>query len=139
MAPLPFKDPVRIRKFPQAARIGRNRLMIYHLAKQAAWDLAKNVGVYTGLPEDRADGYLHLSTATQIQESARKHRAGEPDLVLLFIDDEDLNDDILVWEESRGGKLFPHLYAALPVSAVRDAIPLPLGQDGEHVFPQLID
>jgi uncharacterized protein (DUF952 family) len=43
---------------------------------------------------------------------------------------------VLKWEISRGGDLFPHLYGALPLAAVLWARPLPLGGDGEHVFPE---
>lgn len=110
------------------------RGMIYHLAKQNEWNKAQSAGVYRGSDADRADGFLHFSTASQIAESARRHRAGEADLVLLMVEDSGLGD-ILVWETSRGGKLFPHLYGDLPLAAVTAATPLPLGPDGEHVFP----
>jgi uncharacterized protein (DUF952 family) len=44
----------------------------------------------------------------------------------------------LRWEPAAGGSrsgLFPHLYAPLPVPAVRRAVPVPLGADGLHAFP----
>jgi uncharacterized protein (DUF952 family) len=44
----------------------------------------------------------------------------------------------LKWEPSRGGALFPHLYDALAIGAVRTVIPLPLGDDGMHVFPESV-
>ena len=110
--------------------------MIYHLAKHDAWTVAQSTGVYTGNPADRADGFLHLSTASQIEESARRHRAGETDLVLLHVDEAQL-DARLVWEESRGGKLFPHVYGDIPLSAVKQATPLSLNADGIHQFPEL--
>ena len=43
----------------------------------------------------------------------------------------------LKYEPSRGGALFPHLYAPLPLAAVKWAKPLPLGADGRHVFPAM--
>ena len=46
--------------------------------------------------------------------------------------------DALRYEPSRGGDLFPHLYAPLPLSAVLWVKPLPLGADGGHVFPDLV-
>ncbi|MDW3205738.1 MAG: DUF952 domain-containing protein [Alphaproteobacteria bacterium] len=112
--------------------------MIYHLAKQQAWQAAQQSGIYRGLDADRGDGFLHFSTASQIVESARKHRAGEPDLVLLGVDEAPLGDD-LVWEESRGGALFPHVYGTVPIEAVRLAAALPVDQNGLHVFPELPD
>ena len=110
--------------------------MIYHLAKSDAWEAARISGIYTGREDDRADGFLHFSTAAQIVESARRHRAGEADLVLLHVDEERLGD-ALVWEPSRGGALFPHLYGELPLGCVEAATPLPLGPDGVHIFPDL--
>lgn len=110
--------------------------MIYHLARRAAFEAAQKTGVYTGRDEDRADGFLHLSTATQIVASAEKHQAGVPDLILLAVDETRLSD-ALKWEVSRGGALFPHLYGDLPMNAVVSATPLPLDQNGRHVFPVL--
>ena len=40
-------------------------------------------------------------------------------------------------EVSRGGALFPHLYAPLDLSAVLWVKPLPLGPSGTHEFPPL--
>ena len=109
--------------------------MIYHLARKAEWESSMEAGVYHGTAEDHADGFLHFSTAEQVAESARKHRAGERDLILLFVD-EDALDDKLVWEPSRGGQLFPHLYASLQVAAVVKTADLPLDESGIHIFPE---
>src|SRR3546814_10761057 len=110
--------------------------LIYHLARKPAWEDAARAGIYAGEIADRADGFLHFSTAQQVVESAARHRAGEADLVLLAVDPTALGD-ALRWEASRGGKLFPHLYGELPVAAVVWSRPLPLGPDGRHVFPPL--
>ena len=56
--------------------------------------------------------------------------------MLVAVDAGQLRDG-LKWESSRGGDLFPHLYAPLPVNAAIWIEPLPLGADGEHVFPDL--
>jgi uncharacterized protein (DUF952 family) len=109
--------------------------VIYHLAKAEGWVAAMTAGQYHGLADDRADGFLHFSTAEQIVESARRHRAGEPDLMLLSVDPEKLLPGTLKWETSRGGKQFPHIYGAVPVAAVLSVDPLPLGPDGTHIFP----
>ncbi|WP_313440256.1 DUF952 domain-containing protein, partial [Novosphingobium sp.] len=34
-------------------------------------------GVFTGAPIDLADGYIHMSTADQAQETLDKHFAGQ--------------------------------------------------------------
>jgi uncharacterized protein (DUF952 family) len=109
---------------------------IYKICPQALWRDAQAAGVFAGAPVDARDGYIHFSTATQLAETAHKHFGGQDDLVLLAIDPAQLGDN-LKWEPSRGGALFPHLYAALPLAAVLWAKPLPLGLDGRHIFPPL--
>ena len=111
---------------------------IYHLCRQADWQQAMARGVYEGSEQDRADGFMHFSTAEQIEDSAAKHRAGEADLLLLAVDVKSLGES-LRWEAASSGEVFPHLYAGLPVSAVLDAHPLPLGPGGQHEFPLLTD
>ena len=41
----------------------------------------------------------------------------------------------LRWEPSRGGDLFPHLYAELPISAVKSVTPIALAEDGTPIVP----
>lgn len=74
-------------------------------------------GSFAGAPVDLADGYIHLSTETQLAETVRKHFAGQDDLWIAAVDLIPLHDQ-LRWEPSRGGALFPHLYAELPLTAV---------------------
>ncbi|MBU2379477.1 MAG: DUF952 domain-containing protein [Alphaproteobacteria bacterium] len=94
----------------------------YKIIDAAEWRQAVAEGAYAGSAVDRADGYIHLSTAGQLDETARKHYAGRDDLMLLSVDLTALGDTV-VWEPSRGGALFPHIYGDLPVKAVRDASP----------------
>lgn len=110
--------------------------LIYHMCRRREWEAAQAAGRYDGSSQDAADGFMHFSTAAQIVESAAKHRAGQDGLVLLAVDAEKLGD-ALKWEASRGGALFPHLYASLPVEAVVRADELPLDPDGRHMFPAL--
>ena len=109
---------------------------IYHMCRRRKWRNAEAFGTYGGSSQDRADGFMHFSTADQIKESAARHRAGQDDLVLLEVDAGVLGND-LKWEPSRGGALFPHLYGILPLAAVIAIHELPLGPDGLHVFPDL--
>ena len=73
-------------------------------------------GVFAGAPVDIADGYVHLSTAAQVTETVDRHFAGQDNLHLVAVDLEALGDAVK-WEPSRGGQLFPHLYAQLPLDA----------------------
>jgi len=96
--------------------------LAYKIIDATEWDAAQAAGAYAGSAVDLADGYIHMSTADQLSETATKHYAGRTGLVLLTVDLEALGTD-LVWEPSRGGAMFPHLYAGLPVSAVIQAAP----------------
>lgn len=109
--------------------------IIYKIATRELWREAEEKGVFDGAPIDHADGYIHFSTAEQAQETAAKHFRGQDDLLLIAIDADQLGEK-LVYEPSRGGQLFPHLYAPLPLSAVRWVKPLPMNEDGSHTFPE---
>ena len=112
--------------------------MIYKICAAEAWRLAEQQGKFLGASIDLADGYIHFSAAEQVRETAEKHFSGQTDLVLVQVDDKLLREK-LKWEASRGGQLFPHLYDALPMSAVVRVDPLPWGdQDGCHVFPEYL-
>ncbi|MBV9150861.1 MAG: DUF952 domain-containing protein [Alphaproteobacteria bacterium] len=110
--------------------------MIYHMCPAETWQAAERAGTYRGTADDLRDGFIHFSTAEQIAESARRHRAGQVGLVLIAVESARLGHR-LKWEKSRGGYLFPHLYGALHPSEVASVGPLPLGPDGEHMFPPL--
>ncbi len=109
---------------------------IYRLLSQRAWHDAQLTGSFAGTAHDLRDGFIHFSTAEQAAETAARHYAGQADLLLLGVKVAALGD-ALRWEPSRGGALFPHLYASLPTSAVTLVEPLPLGADRRHVFPPL--
>jgi uncharacterized protein (DUF952 family) len=110
--------------------------IIYKICDQALWREAQRQGEFRGAGVDARDGYIHFSTAAQLAETAAKHFAGVADLILIAVDTEAL-DGRLKWEVSRGGELFPHLYAPLPLVAVRWARLLPDEVDGGRPFPEL--
>lgn len=115
--------------------------LVFKICSHTAWREAEAAGHYAGAPVDVADGYIHLSTAAQAGETAAKHFAGQSDLVLIAADTDLLArtaGGALKWEPSRGGDLFPHLYADLPVAAVSWVRPLSVGEDGVHIFPDLV-
>ena len=107
--------------------------MIYKIVSRDLWHEAEAVGVFVGAPIDTTDGYIHFSTADQARDTAAKHFAGQDDLLLVCVDPEILGP-ALVWEPSRGGALFPHLYASLRIAEIAWARPLSLGADGAHDF-----
>jgi uncharacterized protein (DUF952 family) len=110
--------------------------LIFKICDSALWRKAELAGSFRGAPIDASDGFIHFSTVAQVVETAARHFARVDNLVLVAVDAPALGG-ALRWEPSRGGDLFPHLYAALPLAAVVWVKPLPLGADGRHVFPEL--
>jgi uncharacterized protein (DUF952 family) len=109
---------------------------IYKIVPALLWQEARRRGQFAGAPVDLADGFIHFSTRDQVAETAARHFEGQTDLLLVAVDAAALGDE-LVYEPSRGGALFPHLYAPLMLDAVLWEKPLPLGAEGNHVFPEL--
>lgn len=111
---------------------------IYKILRRDEWTAAKAAGVLDGSGIDHRDGYIHFSTAAQAQETARRHFKGAADLVVLEVDAAALGD-ALVWEPSRGGALFPHLYGKLPVEHVIAVHEAPLDEAGVPALAFLQD
>jgi len=110
--------------------------LIYKICPARAWKEAEDEGEFRGSEADRRDGFIHLSAAHQVRETARRHFAGQDGLVLVAFSAEDLGQS-LKWEASRGGDLFPHVYGVLPVARAKWVEPLPQGGAG-HVFPEIV-
>jgi uncharacterized protein (DUF952 family) len=111
--------------------------IIYKICPEALWRDAEREGVFRGAPVDISDGFIHFSTASQLQETARKHFAGQDGLLLIAVNSDSLGP-ALAWEPSRGrSELFPHLYGELPLTAVERVVALPLGENGLHLVPDL--
>jgi len=110
--------------------------LIYKICPAPLWRQAEERGFFAGAPVDREDGFIHFSTATQVKETAAKHFKRRSELLLIAVEEEQLGE-ALKYEVSRGGDLFPHLYGPLPVAAVSRVEPLPLGPDGQHIFPAI--
>lgn len=108
-------------------------MIIYKILTDDQWRNLEQLGEIPGAPVDIADGFVHFSTADQVAETLSKHFAGLSGLWLLTYDTVAM--DALKWEPSRGGALFPHLYAPLSTEGLIDAISLQPGPDG-HVLPE---
>jgi uncharacterized protein (DUF952 family) len=109
---------------------------IYKICRQAEWREAEANGIFRGSAVDERDGFIHFSTARQVAGTAVKHFKGAVDLVLVAVDANALGS-ALKWQPSRDGDLFPHLYAALPLTAVRWTRPLADEIDGRRILPEL--
>ncbi|MCS6761725.1 MAG: DUF952 domain-containing protein [Candidatus Devosia symbiotica] len=111
---------------------------IYKIAIETAFAPARGAPSFAGMLVDAMDGYLHFSSAAQLAKTLRLHFAGQSDLVLLAVRSADLGD-ALIWEASRGGALFLHLYdGPLPSSAIAWEAPLSVAADGSCVLPEAV-
>jgi uncharacterized protein (DUF952 family) len=104
-------------------------MLVYKILRSTEWTELETSGATLGAPVDRADGFVHFSTAEQLSETLRRHFGEEKALFLLAIDSTLLETD-LRWERSRGGALFPHLFRPLELSDVLWCRPLEDGADG---------
>tara|TARA_B100000530_G_scaffold109261_2_gene67973 strand:+ start:7898 stop:8230 length:333 start_codon:yes stop_codon:yes gene_type:complete len=95
---------------------------IYKICSVEEWRLAQHHGIFTGSKADVEDGYIHFSSIDLLESTVAKHFANQEG-VILEIDPSDLPG--IVWEEARGGHLFPHLYSSFDVSIVCDVYQLP--------------
>ena len=109
-------------------------MTIYKICPAQDWAQAVEQRSYTGSPLDRKDGFIHFSGGSQVAGTLAKYYAEANDLVLVAVDAAELGE-ALRFEPSRDGALFPHLYAALPLDAVRWVKPLTRGADGVFVLP----
>ena len=109
---------------------------IYKVCLASAWREAERQGAYRGSDDDRRDGFIHFSTASQLAGTVAKHFAGQTGLFLIAVDTEVLGE-ALRWEPSRGGELFPHLYGELDTGAVIEIRDLRARSDGSHDIPEL--
>jgi uncharacterized protein (DUF952 family) len=109
---------------------------VYKICQSASWRGAEQTGIFHGSDADARDGFIHFSTAAQLAGTAEKYFAGQNDLLLVAVDADALGS-ALKWELSRGGDLFPHLYAALSLEAVLWTQPLADEVDGRRAVPEL--
>ena len=108
--------------------------IVYKVLSASELQQMQRDGVFNGSPADIADGYIHLSCASQVAATLDKHFSGVDGLVLAAVDLSRLGDTVR-WEPSRGGQLFPHIYGLLPVGAVISVAPLERTPDGAVKLP----
>ncbi len=98
--------------------------MLFHVAEHDHWVEAEAAGRYAP-PSLEREGFVHLSTASQIHRTIRTRFAGRWGLILLTIDEEKLGSE-LRWE-GEPGQLFPHVYGPIDLEAITEAKELTVG------------
>ena len=115
----------------------RNPDFVYKIVSREVFDAARRAGEFPRMPIDLQDGYIHLSTATQLAETLKLHFAGQSDLTIFGVRCADLGAG-LRWEPSRGGVLFPHHYGDPGASAIGQTATVSVSQDGGVVLPDWV-
>ncbi|MCS6871061.1 MAG: DUF952 domain-containing protein [Anaerolineae bacterium] len=114
---------------------------IYHITTQDAWQQAQREGVYRAQSLE-TQGFIHFARADQVWAVANAFYRGVLNLLLLKVDAKALGDalryeppDPTLPRQVEAAELFPHLYSALPLSAVLSVQPLIPSADGSFAPP----
>lgn len=93
--------------------------IIYHLAFRSDWETAVIEGEYRA-PSLAEEGFIHASgDEAQMLGVAARLFAGRTDLLALDVDSRRLPESSpLVWEPSRSGEIYPHVYGPINLHAV---------------------
>lgn len=120
-----------------AGMVMLHRTRVYKILSQEDWDVSQRLG-HSQTALDEGDGYVHLSTREQAQETLSLHYHGRENVRLLEYIVEEMGMPVR-WEESRGGQLFPHLYATLYLDRAKRTWVLSQDQTGTPQLPADID
>lgn len=97
-----------------------SRTTAYKIVPTILWDAQiRATGRFIGTESDVKDGFIHLSTAQQLEETATRRFGGQTGLSLLAVDLTRVQGEVR-WEPSRSRKdeLFPHIYGFMDTSCV---------------------
>lgn len=109
---------------------------IYHITLNEEWSTQFPSGTYT--PANfLKDGFIHCSTKAQVQAVADRFYRGQPGLVILEIAPLKLGQQVVYENLEGGSELFPHIYGALPISAVEKVYTLFVKPDQSFDFTQV--
>jgi glutathione S-transferase len=112
-------------------------MTIYHIAFRADWSDALATGEYRVSTRGRTvdeEGFIHASTAGQVNGVANAFYADAEDLVVLLIDPERLTAPLKYDPVPGAAEPFPHIYGPLNVDAVTGFAELRRDAEGRYVF-----
>jgi uncharacterized protein (DUF952 family) len=116
--------------------------MILHILRRNEWELALRKGSYRA-PSLDTEGFIHCSTIDQAIDTANLLFRGASDLLILRIDETRLVATLkfeapATTGDARPSTRFPHIYGALNLDAVIDAVEFPCDADGSFQLPARI-
>ena len=111
--------------------------IIYKVLRQSEWIQTQKEGSFAGSAHDIRDGFIHMSTFAQLQGTLDKHYTEGDVLILAAVRLADVVKSVK-WEVSRGGAEFPHIYGALPFSAIKEHWTLSPDPKGRYVVSEIL-
>ena len=109
--------------------------LVYKICSKDEWGKAILNKFYGGSEIDNKDGFIHLSTKKQLNETVTKHFRGKKNLLVISFSTKKIQDN-LKWEVSTNGDLFPHYYGNLETKFAETTYNLHLHADGIHECPK---
>jgi uncharacterized protein (DUF952 family) len=91
--------------------------MIYHVTTKENWDKALAAGFYEA-PSLHTEGFIHNSTAAQVQGVLDRYYAGQTNLVLLHIEETKLTVELKYELAPSVNEEFPHIFGVINVDAI---------------------
>jgi uncharacterized protein (DUF952 family) len=91
--------------------------MIYHITTSINWQKAVAVGFYEA-PSLLTEGFIHNSTAAQVQGVLQRYYVGETNLVLLHIEENKLTAELKYELAPSVNEEFPHIFGPINIDAV---------------------
>ena len=96
---------------------------LYHLATEVEWADHETAGTIRP-PSLDAEGFVHCSWGRQVGGTVDRHFAGVTGLLALRLDPGALGAPLVEEDTAGAGQPFPHVYGAIPTSAVVEVVPV---------------
>jgi uncharacterized protein (DUF952 family) len=103
---------------------------LVHICQRGDWETALVAGEYRASSLDR-EGFIHCSLPEQVLEVANHFYREVSDLVLLWIDPQQVGPEIIFEHPPEASEeLYPHIYGPLNLDAILSVDPFPIQVDG---------
>lgn len=97
--------------------------IIYHVTTLSAWQLALSQGYYEA-DSLAIEGFIHCSTANQVDGVLERYFKGKNNLVKLVIDIRQLKNPLKYELAPSVNELFPHVFGPINLDAVIEVVHL---------------